>query len=140
MLGRHHHDDNELTDDEDDHAIDPELRLRTVRTAASALTESVAVEQRAAKRKNMINKSKKGSFFRRGSEKNRVAAESTSDSSGGVSASTGPRRNIYVNCPISPTEADSQGEPTARYPRNKVRTTSKFSLPSCLDFSDHCVS
>lgn len=137
MLGHHHHDDNELTDDEDDHAIDPELRLRTVRTAASALTESVAVEQRAARRKTMINKHRKGSFFRRGSEKKRMAAEATPDASAGPTASTGPRRNIYVNCPISPTEADAYGEPLARYPRNKVRTTSKLSLSNYPYPSDH---
>lgn len=124
---KRHHDDHELTDEEEDLAIDPELRLRTVRTAASTLTESAAVEQRAGRRRmQMLNKSKKGSFFRRTADKKRATSQSAAPvSDAGPSVPSGPRRNIYVNCPLASTEADVHGEPIARYPRNKVRSTSK---------------
>lgn len=126
MFKRHH--DEDLTDEEEDNAIDPELRLRTVRTAASTLTEYQAVEQRAEKRRTqMLNKSKKGSFFRRTADKKRTSSSQTAVpvADAGSSVSSGPRRNIYVNCPLSSAEADQHGEPNVRYPRNKVRTTSK---------------
>lgn len=37
------------------------------------------------------------------------------------------RRNIYLNMPLLPNEVNSRGEPTAVYPRNKVRT-SKYTV------------
>jgi phospholipid-translocating ATPase len=126
MLHQNHLNDDQITDEEDDSAIDPNLRLRTVRTAASALTESIAVEKRASRRRTMINKKKKsGRFFRRGAEKKRSEPGSASDAKATSSPASGPRRNIYVNCSPAPPELDSHGEPIARYARNKVRTTSK---------------
>lgn len=118
--------DDDVTDDEDDRSIDPELRLRTVRTAASTLAESAAVEQRAVKRKSLLlNKSKnKSSFFRRGSHKKPPAQDSVSPTLTGP-VIPGQRRTIYVNRPLPISEVDSNNEPLVRYPRNKVRTTSE---------------
>jgi phospholipid-translocating ATPase len=132
MFKNKDHEDDKLTDDEDDNAIDPELRLRTVRTAASTITESIAVEQRAARRRSTMlkNKNKKGSsFFRRSAEKNKQASGAAT---GTAASAAGPRRNVYINCKISPTEANAKGEPLARYPRNKVRTTSKLTFPGFI--------
>ncbi|CAO1629582.1 unnamed protein product [Parajaminaea phylloscopi] len=33
------------------------------------------------------------------------------------------RRNVYLNMPLPPSETDNKGEPSARYPRNRVRTS-----------------
>ncbi|KAI0777467.1 phospholipid-translocating P-type ATPase [Trametes elegans] len=110
------------TDDELNDAIDPELRLRTVRTAASTIAESIRTEQRVERRKSM---KKKGSrFFRK--EKRRP-----DQANAAPAASTchipGARRNIYVNYTLPLDEVDSHGEPIARYVRNKVRT-SKYTI------------
>lgn len=128
MLDRRPPTEDDVTDEEDDRSIDPELRLRTVRTAASTLAESAAVEQRAERRKtlNLHKTKKKGSLFRRGTAKKRPTQDSV--------ASAGPiipgqRRTIYVNRPLPMSEVDSKNEPLVRYPRNKVRTTSEL---SCL--------
>ena len=125
MFHRRTNNDDDVTDDEDDRSIDPELRLRTVRTAASTLAESAAVEQRAEKRRTLLlnRKKKKGSFFRRGTEKKRPAPESVAPAAPAV---PGQRRTIYVNKPLPISEVDSKNEPLVRYPRNKVRTTSKL--------------
>ena len=137
MFHRRPTDDDDATDDEDDRSIDPELRLRTVRTAASTLAESAAVEQRAERRKTHLHKNKKkGSFFRRGAEKKRPTQDSVVVSTGPVIP--GQRRTIYVNRPLPMSEVDSKNEPLVRYPRNKVRTTSE---PSPLSSrSSLCVS
>lgn len=116
--------DDDATDDEDDRSIDPELRLRTVRTAASTLAESAAVEQRAERRKTLLNRSrKKGSFFRRVSQKKPPAQDSVAPAGPAV---PGQRRTIYVNRPLPISEVDGNNEPLVRYPRNKVRTTSEL--------------
>ena len=134
MPNRHPPTDDDVTDDEDDRSIDPELRLRTVRTAASTLAESAAVEQRAEKRKTLLlNKSKKkGSFFRRGGSQKKHPAQDSVGPTGPVIP--GQRRTIYVNRPLPISEVDSNNEPLVRYPRNKVRTTSEplspFHAPS----------
>jgi hypothetical protein len=47
FLRRSHPPPEPDTDEENDENIDPELRLRTVRTAASAIAESIRSEQRA---------------------------------------------------------------------------------------------
>ncbi|KAF9033703.1 phospholipid-translocating P-type ATPase [Hymenopellis radicata] len=111
-------------DYDDDEEIDPELRLRTVRTAASAIAESIRSEQRHERRKK-----KRSRFFRRTTEKKRPSSSRSGGGGGGDGDGTpstevpGERRNVYVNFPLSHAELDSNGEPTVRYERNKVRTT-----------------
>ncbi|KXN91577.1 Phospholipid-transporting ATPase DNF1 [Leucoagaricus sp. SymC.cos] len=118
---RHHHHDHDIdTDEENDENIDPELRLRTVRTAASAIAESIRSEQRAEHRKTMHKK--RSRFFRRHHEK-KAASVVSADSSTPLKEIPGVRRNVYVNYPLAPEEVGSDGEPKARYVRNKVRTT-----------------
>ncbi|KAF5370921.1 hypothetical protein D9615_009819 [Tricholomella constricta] len=118
FLGRNHPSAEDLTDEENDDTIDPELRLRTVRTAASALAESIKSEQRAEKRKSL----RKGSrFFRKQAQTKRP--ESVTKEGGPTKEVPGVRRNVYVNHPLSAMEVDNGGEPLARYARNKVRTT-----------------
>ena len=127
MLDRRPPADDDVTDDEDDRSIDPELRLRTVKTAASTLAESAAVEQRASRRKTLrLNKNKKkGSLFRRGTGKKRPEQDSVAPAGPVIH---GQRRTIYVNRPLPMSEVDSKNEPLVRYPRNKVRTTSELSI------------
>jgi phospholipid-translocating ATPase len=122
FLRRHHHpDDLENTDEENDGTIDPELRLRTVRTAASAIAESIRSEVRAQKRKAV--RQKKSSFFRKSEKKKHSESKDSIITSTGPKI-TGERRNVYLNHPLSAMEVDRYGEPTARYARNKVRTSS----------------
>lgn len=126
LLRRTAHDDPDIDDEND--GIDPELRLRTVRTAHSTLEESARAEERAQRRKTMMRKRSRN-FFRRGTDKKRVKDPSVSEpppaDSGGVVTPTGPRRNIYVNVPLPHSELDHNGEPIVRYARNKVRTSSE---------------
>ncbi|KIP01649.1 hypothetical protein PHLGIDRAFT_32482 [Phlebiopsis gigantea 11061_1 CR5-6] len=128
LLGRTTHDDPAIDDEND--GIDPELRLRTVRTAHSTLEESARAEERAQRRKTMMRKRSRN-FFRRGTDKKRVKdptiAETQPADSGGSSVPTGPRRTIYVNVPLPHSELDHHGEPIVRYARNKVRT-SKYTI------------
>ena len=128
--------DHDSPDDEDD-SIDPELRLRTVRTAHSTLDESNRLEERAQRRKTMMRK-KSRHFFRRGTDKKRSdKAESMTGSSTDVSSAppvSGLRRNIYVNMPLPPDELDPKGEPVVRYVRNKVRTSSEYKQ-TCISLS-----
>ena len=133
MLHRRHPTDDDVTDDEDDRSIDPELRLRTVRTAASTLAESAAVEQRAERRKTLLLNKKKGSIFRRGTAKKRPTQDSVAPTGPAI---PGQRRTIYVNRPLPMSEVDSKNEPLVRYPRNKVRTTSEPTTPHppCLPY------
>ncbi|KII85635.1 hypothetical protein PLICRDRAFT_115926 [Plicaturopsis crispa FD-325 SS-3] len=132
---RHPRPDDTDTDDEDDDAIDPELRLRTVRTAASTIAESIRSEARAQKRKSAVRNKRSKSFFRgKSSEKKRPTTADTTKTvteASGAAQVTGPRRNIYVNHPLSAMEVDPRGEPTARYVRNKVRT-SKYTILTFL--------
>ena len=138
FLRRHQRDDEYDSDQIDDEAIDPQLRLRTVRTAASAIAESIKSEQRAEKR-NMNRK--KSRFFRNLSERKRSRTTSMHTTSSAPSAPSAPqdsthvpgfRRNVYVNRPPLPVDVDEDGEPFARYVRNKVRTSSTL---SCLVYS-----
>lgn len=114
---------DDLNPDEENDTIDPELRLRSVRTAASTIAESILVEQRAERRKSI--RKKRSNFFRRQEKR----APPTSDTKAEIAAATpqitGVRRNIYVNRPLPPDELDNYGEPVVRYVRNKVRTSSK---------------
>ncbi|KZS87356.1 phospholipid-translocating P-type ATPase [Sistotremastrum niveocremeum HHB9708] len=127
-----HPDDIDSTDEEDlNNAIDPNLRLRTVRTAASTIAESVRSEQRAERRKKKNRQqTKKGKSFRF----NRSLSKSTgSDAAARLTQSTtstqasgrnsAVRRNVYVNMPLNAEELDSSGQPHARFVRNKVRTS-----------------
>ena len=108
-------------DNEQDDTIDPELRLRTVRTAASAIAESIRSEQRANTRKR-----KRSRFFRKSTEKKRTSSASApADGSTQSQEVPGERRNVYINYPLAADEVDSHGEPIVRYERNKVRTTSE---------------
>ncbi|EIN05442.1 phospholipid-translocating P-type ATPase [Punctularia strigosozonata HHB-11173 SS5] len=114
------------TDEEQDvmQNIDPELRLRTVRTAASTIAESNRnEEQRAARRKNV--KRKRSRFFRRDRKQASEAESAASALKPGVIP--GKRRNVYVNMPLTAMEVDAHGEPVERYVRNKVRT-SKYTI------------
>ncbi|KAI6101652.1 hypothetical protein EDD16DRAFT_1648774 [Pisolithus croceorrhizus] len=121
-------DEVHMDNDEQDNAIDPDLRLRTVRTAASTIAESIRSEQRAQKRRN--SRKKRSLFFRR--EKRPKTAESAvSNATSAGPHIPGQRRNIYVNTPLSPSELDHRGEPLARYARNKVRT-SRYTLLTFL--------
>ena len=126
-----HPDPDELDTDDETDAVDPELRLRTVRTAASTIAESIRTEERIERRKTMR---KKRSFFRRNTDKKRqVQVAKAEDSTVASEAATAPpvtglRRNIYINMPLPQDEVDSHGEPVVRYVRNKVRTSSKSTL------------
>ena len=122
---RHDHPDDLDTDEETNDAIDPELRLRTVRTAASTIAESIRQEQRAERRKSMRKKSK-GSFFRRNTEKRRQDSGDSDPTPTAQPSIHGRRRNVYVNVPLPADEKDSGGEPVVRYARNKVRTSSAY--------------
>ena len=107
--------------DEDDN-VDPELRLRTVRTAASTIAESIRQEQRAERRKSVR---KKGSrFFKR--EKKKQEQQAAPEQPSSTPHITGRRRNVYVNTTVPMDELDSRGEPVVRYARNKVRTSSEY--------------
>ncbi|KAG5734631.1 putative phospholipid-transporting ATPase DNF1 [Termitomyces sp. T112] len=115
-------DPGDLTDEENDDTIDPELRLRTVRTAASAIAESIKSERRAERRKKSIRASSR--FFRRNTTSKKLQPAPVG---AGPSKVSGLRRNVYVNYPLSAMEVDQHGEPVVRFPRNKVRTT-KYSI------------
>ncbi|KAF9044299.1 phospholipid-transporting ATPase 1 [Panaeolus papilionaceus] len=110
------------TDEENDDSIDPELRLRTVRTAASAIAESIRSEQRMERRKT---KHKRSRFFRSRNSRTEKKTEpppATTSQPAPTSKVPGTRRNVYVNHPLSAMEVDHEGEPKVRYVRNKVRT------------------
>ncbi|KAI0266442.1 phospholipid-translocating P-type ATPase [Gloeopeniophorella convolvens] len=122
---RHPHPD-QLEADDYDANVDPDLRLRTVRTAASTIAESIASEQRAERRRSVRRKRSK--FFRSKSadKKRQDRVQPSTSSAPDVSPPVqiiGNRRNIYVNTPLSAIEVDQNGEPIVRYARNKVKTT-----------------
>ncbi|OBZ77329.1 Phospholipid-transporting ATPase DNF1 [Grifola frondosa] len=121
---RHPNPDDLETDDEPNDGIDPELRLRTVRTAASTIAESIRTEERVERRKTMR---RKRSFFRRGTEKRRSEPAESKEEAAAVPHATGVRRNVYVNYPLPLDEVNDHGEPMVRYVRNKVRT-SKYTI------------
>ncbi len=125
---RPHPDNPEDTDDDRDDVIDPELRLRTVRTAASTIAESFRHEERVNRKRSRIKRLFSSS---RGKDKQKERSENgDEDAQGGTQTQpatiiTGHRRNVYVNVPLAPSERDAHGEPIVRYVRNKVRTSSK---------------
>jgi hypothetical protein len=122
------------TDEEHQEDIDPQLRLRTVRTAASSIAEAGRIDDRTQRRKSR----RKRGFFGRGSLKHKgkddadaKAAQAAAEQVAAAAAAApievpGLRRNVYVNVPLASDEVDpkDKGEPLARYKRNKVRTTS----------------
>lgn len=127
-----------LEADDHDANVDPELRLRTVRTAASTLAESIRSEQRAERRKSL--RQKKSRFFRNKSVEKKRASPAEDKPPPDAKPSTeipGVRRNIYVNTPLMASEVDNHGEPLARYVRNKVRTTSACFQPFLLASGIH---
>ncbi|KAJ7621473.1 phospholipid-transporting ATPase 1 [Roridomyces roridus] len=113
FLKRRHPLPEELSDGEDD-TIDPELRLRTIRTAHSAITESIKADDRQTRRRRR--------FFRSRGEKYKDRKGDAEDGPGRPKPD-GRRRNVYVNTPLPRGEVDSKGDPLVIYPRNKVRTT-----------------
>ncbi|OJA07656.1 hypothetical protein AZE42_09081 [Rhizopogon vesiculosus] len=129
LFKRHPQPQSQDTDEND--PIDPNLRLRTVRTAASTIAESIRSELRAEKRRSVYQKR---SFFRRNANKKAQKANEAAPSNATSVPNTripGERRNIYVNHPLSAMEVDQHGEPLARYARNKVRT-SRYTLLTFL--------
>ncbi|KZT25558.1 phospholipid-translocating P-type ATPase [Neolentinus lepideus HHB14362 ss-1] len=117
--------DGNDTDEENDAQIDPELRLRTVRTAASTLAESIRAESRAERRKSMRRKTSR--FFRKGASEKKRPTTASSDVGTTSTVVPGERRNVYINHPLSAMEVDHHGEPVKTYVRNKVRT-SKYTI------------
>ncbi|KAJ7793142.1 hypothetical protein B0H14DRAFT_3889495, partial [Mycena olivaceomarginata] len=97
---------------DNDEDIDPELRLRTVRTAHSAIAENAAEKTVLGRteREDTAWAPPRGGGPRQGQ-------------AGGRGRPEGKRRNVYVNTPLPRGELDSSGDPLVRYPRNKVRTT-----------------
>ncbi|KZO97443.1 phospholipid-translocating P-type ATPase [Calocera viscosa TUFC12733] len=116
--------------EEDDSAdLDHDLRLRTVRTAASTLAESIHTEERRLKRRKTRRMALK-IFFRRQSDKGKdrgKGAGEGEDQTGKPAVITGERRRIYVNAEIPLGDLDQHGDPIVQYPRNKIRT-SKYTI------------
>ena len=129
FLKRHRNPDQIAADDHDSN-VDDDLRLRTVRTAASTIAESIASEQRAERRRS--TRRNRSRFFRTKSAKYQDHEKTPSSLPNAPAAQiTGKRRNIYVNMPLIATEVDRLGEPIVRYARNKVNTTSEL-LPESV--------
>jgi phospholipid-translocating ATPase len=126
FLKRHRNpDSDQIEADDHDSNVDHDLRLRTVRTAASTIAESIASEQRAERRRSTrLNRSR---FFRSKSAKYQDHERTRSSLPNAPAVQiTGKRRNVYVNIPLIATEVDRLGEPIIRYARNKVNTTSEL--------------
>ena len=123
-------DDGADNDTDEDDQVDPELRLRTVRTAASTIAESIRSEQRMERRR-IKRRRLWGSLKTKKPPSNAGHdSELRLEPAAGAAASTKPRRNIYVNCALSPHDMDGYGRPTHDYVRNKVKTSSESWLPS----------
>lgn len=118
---RHPHTDQLAAEDHDTN-VDQDLRLRTVRTAASTIAESIASEQRAVRRRSVRHN--RSNFFRsklsKHQERERSSIPIVAPSPAHIA---GNRRNIYFNTPLTAMEVDRHGEPVVRYARNKVKTT-----------------
>jgi phospholipid-translocating ATPase len=120
-------DSDRIGADDHDTNVDQDLRLRSVRTAASTIAESIASEQRAERRRSVRRKRSK--FFRSKSAKDRDHEKTHASVSNAPAVHiTGKRRNVYVNMPLTASEVDRHGEPILRYARNKVNTTSESRL------------
>ncbi|KAG8835462.1 hypothetical protein FRC17_003029 [Serendipita sp. 399] len=110
-------------DTDEDDQIDPDLRLRTVRTAASTIAESIRSEQRMERRRAKRRRLWGSLKSKKSSPSTLQVGEQRQDSSSGATPSNKPRRNVYVNCSLSPQDRDARGRPLHSYVRNKVRTT-----------------
>ena len=113
---------------------DPELRLRTVRTAASTIAQSIREEDRIRRQRKKTRQRLKNFFKGKGKSKESVG----DDGERGKKKVKTPRRNVYVNVPLPSNERDARGEPLVRYVRNKVKTTSAYSsLLISLEWNAH---
>jgi phospholipid-translocating ATPase len=122
---RRNPDNDQIEADDHDTNVDQDLRLRTVRTAASTIAESIASEQRAERRRSIRHRRTR--FFRSKSAKLPDREKTYTPTPNGPAVQiSGKRRNIYVNMPLSAAEVDRYGEPILRYARNKVNTTSEL--------------
>jgi phospholipid-translocating ATPase len=119
---RRHPHPNQLSAEDHDNNVDQDLRLRTVRTAASTIAESIASEQRAVRRRSVRHN--RSNFFRSKLSKHQER-EQSSILAPSPAQIAGDRRNIYLNMPLTAMEVDRNGEPVVRYARNKVKTTSE---------------
>ena len=127
---RRNPDSDQIETNDHDTNVDQDLRLRTVRTAASTIAESIASEQRAERRRSTRHKRSK--FFRSKSAKYLDQKTSVPAADGPTVHISGERRNVYVNMPLIAAEVDRHGEPIQRYARNKVNTTSALRLEFCI--------
>jgi len=128
---RRNADSDQFEADDHDTNVDQDLRLRTVRTAASTIAESIASEQRAERRRSVRHRRSK--FFRSKSAKYLDREKTYASAPNGPSVQiSGERRNVYVNMPLSAAEVDRHGEPILRYARNKVKTTSELKPDFCI--------
>ncbi|KAG8890252.1 hypothetical protein FRB98_000163 [Tulasnella sp. 332] len=121
--------------DEENH-VDPELRLRTVRTAASTIEEGIRTEtRRAERRRRKRRKWTTPGLFTKPSKRHAHHTEEDDlpRPTEPVNAphGSGSRRNVYVNQPLPVEERNPQGDPVVSYVRNKVRT-SKYTLLTFL--------
>lgn len=118
------------TDEEEDSAeVDPDLRLRTVRTAASTIAESIRSEQRMHRRRTKRRKlwgSKMSLTKKPPSNSGHESVIRAAAAASTPATAKGSRRNIYVNMPLGPNDVDRRGRPNNVYVRNKVRTTSTY--------------
>lgn len=113
--------------------MDPELRLRTVRTAASTIEESIRTETRRAERRRKRRKWQAKGLFHKTSTKRQAVAPTAEDDLprpteplDSPKGDHGRRRNVYVNQPLPLEEQNPNGDPVVHYVRNKVRTTSEY--------------
>ncbi|KAG8828217.1 hypothetical protein FRC19_008333 [Serendipita sp. 401] len=118
--------DNLDADTDEDDQIDPNLRLRTVRTAASTIAESIRSEQRMERRRIKRRRLWGSLKSKKSTTSALTAGEQRRDSSSGPTPSNKPRRNVYVNCNLAPQDKDSHGRPLHTFVRNKVKTTSEY--------------
>jgi phospholipid-translocating ATPase len=123
---RRNPDSDQIDADDHDTNVDEDLRLRTVRTAASTIAESIASEQRAERRRSIRHRRTK--FFRSKSAKYSDHKAYVPTTNGPPALISGQRRNVYVNMPLNVAEVDQHAEPIQRYARNKVNTTSELTL------------
>ncbi|KZV80365.1 hypothetical protein EXIGLDRAFT_630413, partial [Exidia glandulosa HHB12029] len=105
-----------------DPAEDPALRLRTVRTAASTIAESIRSEAARDDRRRRKDKGKKRSRFL-GFGTARDTREDGIDVDGKKAPASGPRRLVHVAVPLGRDEVKRNGEPLTTYVRNKIRTS-----------------
>lgn len=122
---------NDADTDEDDGNIDvdPELRLRTVRTAASTIAESIRSEQRMHRRRTKRRKLWGSKMSLNKKPPSNAGHESVVQEAAAASTpapTNGSRRSIYVNMPLGPNDVDRRGRRIHSYVRNKVRTTSTY--------------